>query len=113
MLTFHLLSSLRNVRIQLGVLDSVAYVRNGDTTAGPDCDEDEHDAQCWKSVETAHVRPVLGFQESGRYATLGPNLEVLDLQDAQVNAEAAIPLFKDMHRLKVLRMEYNHKQGFR
>ena len=90
-----------------GILGSVAWVKAEDDKFGTDDDWKQY----WKTDEGAHERPLLNFQKTGKYVKLGPNLEVLDLRDSVVSDEAAVPLVKYMHRLRVLKLEYNDMQN--
>ncbi|KAK7985695.1 hypothetical protein PG988_003317 [Apiospora saccharicola] len=109
---FFALNSLQKVRMDRGVLGSVAWVKAEDDKFGTDDDWKQY----WKTDEGAHERPLLNFQKTGKYVKLGPNLEVLDLRDSVVSDEAALPLVKYMHRSRVLKLEYNdmhyHGQGW-
>ncbi|VUC37536.1 unnamed protein product [Clonostachys rosea] len=52
---------------------------------------------------------VLDFQAQGRYQVLGRNIETAIFQDVVISGEACGALFRDMHNLKTLDVEYNMK----
>jgi hypothetical protein len=52
---------------------------------------------------------VLDFQAQGKYQVLGRNLETAVFQDVVISDEACGALFRHMHKLKVLHVEYNMK----
>lgn len=52
---------------------------------------------------------VFDFQAQGLYPVLGPNLETLVLRDAVMDAECCSVFFRDMHKLRVFKMEYSMK----
>ncbi|KAK8044232.1 F-box protein [Apiospora rasikravindrae] len=112
---FLALNSLREVQYKHGVLDSVARIKGETDLVGIVDQEGKQDGenrdggQYEKEDEIVAVRLVLPVQVTGRYAVLGPNLEILILDDTVVSAEAAGLLFKDMHHLKVLELYYSMK----
>ncbi|CAG9955330.1 unnamed protein product [Clonostachys rosea f. rosea IK726] len=87
---FLALDSLREVHHDSGVCNQVGYLLT-------------------KNRKGVSSMSVLDFQAQGKYQVLGRNLETAVFQDVVISDEACGALFRHMHKLKVLHVEYNMK----
>ncbi|CAH0056843.1 unnamed protein product [Clonostachys solani] len=109
----HSLHPTKNVDTQFGTnissiapflaLDSLREVHHDSGV----CDLVEHKPK--KKNNGGLSVAILDFQARGRYQVLGRNLETAVFEDVVISGEACEPLFRDMHNLKVLDVEYNMK----